>query len=99
MEYPFWVNDFNKIKSHVKNYPLASKIFEYPSSFWYGGFRRKSDNWLEGSIKRLLNRGKDSGRSDDQDENINATIIRGSGKAFSAGYDLTKEIKSDMFNP
>tara|TARA_B100001287_G_scaffold67505_1_gene55319 strand:- start:1349 stop:2188 length:840 start_codon:yes stop_codon:yes gene_type:complete len=25
----------------------------------------------------------------DQDENINATIIRGSGKAFSAGYDLT----------
>ena len=25
----------------------------------------------------------------DQDENISATIIRGSGKAFSAGYDLT----------
>jgi endoglucanase len=56
MEYPFWVNDFNKIKSHIKNYPLASKIFEYPSSFWYGGFRRKSDNWLEGSIRRLLKR-------------------------------------------
>lgn len=56
MEYPFWVNDFNKIKSHINNYPLASKIFEYPSSFWYGGFRRKSDNWLEGSIRRLLKR-------------------------------------------
>ena len=27
----------------------------------------------------------------DQDKNINATIIRGSGKAFSAGYDLTKD--------
>lgn len=27
----------------------------------------------------------------DQDQNINATIIRGSGKAFSAGYDLTKD--------
>ena len=25
----------------------------------------------------------------DQDENVSATIIRGSGKAFSAGYDLT----------
>ena len=29
--------------------------------------------------------------NNDQDENINATIIRGSGKAFSAGYDLTKD--------
>lgn len=28
----------------------------------------------------------------DQDENINATIIRGSGKAFSAGYDLTGDL-------
>ena len=28
----------------------------------------------------------------DQDENINATIIRGSGKAFSAGYDLKGDL-------
>lgn len=29
--------------------------------------------------------------NNDQNENISATIIRGSGKAFSAGYDLTKD--------
>ncbi|MDA9623519.1 enoyl-CoA hydratase-related protein, partial [Rhodobiaceae bacterium] len=30
--------------------------------------------------------------SNDKDPNISVTVIRGSGKAFSAGYDLTKDI-------
>ena len=36
--------------------------------------------------------------NNDQDENINATIIRGSGKAFSAGYDLTKDPEEKHMN-
>ena len=33
--------------------------------------------------------------SNDKNSDISVTIIRGSGKAFSAGYDLTKEIDEE----
>ena len=28
LNYPFWVNDFDRVKDHRINYPLSSKIFE-----------------------------------------------------------------------
>jgi endoglucanase len=52
MNYPFWINDFDRIKNYRERYPLAGKIFEYPQSFWYGDVGDE----LEGSIRRLLKR-------------------------------------------
>lgn len=56
MDYPFWVNDFDRIKNYKEKYPLASKIFEYPQSFWYGDNPKKPKKHMEKSIRRLLNR-------------------------------------------
>jgi hypothetical protein len=56
MEYPFWINDFDRIKNYKDKYPLASKIFEYPQSFWYGDNPKKPKKHMENSIRRLLNR-------------------------------------------
>jgi endoglucanase len=56
MEYPFWINDFNRITNYQDKYPLASKIFEYPQSFWYGDNPKKPKKHMEKSIRRLLNR-------------------------------------------
>ena len=50
MEYPFWINDFNRIKNYQDEYPLALEIFKQPQAFWYGDVGKP----LEGSIKRLL---------------------------------------------
>lgn len=52
MDYPFWINDFDRIKNYRKRYPLAPKIFDYPQAFWYGDVGDE----LEGSIRRLLKR-------------------------------------------
>ena len=56
MEYPFWVNDFDRIKNYRDSYPLASEIFEQPQSFWYGDNPKKPKKHMEKSIRRLLNR-------------------------------------------
>lgn len=56
MNYPFWINDFDRIKNYKEKYPLASKIFEYPQSFWYGDNPKKPKKWMEKSIQRLLKR-------------------------------------------
>lgn len=56
MEYPFWINDFDRIKNYRKDYPLAGKIFEQPQSFWYGDNPKKPKKHMEKSIRRLLNR-------------------------------------------
>lgn len=56
MEYPFWINDFDRIKNYKDKYPLASKIFEHPQSFWYSDGPKKPKEHLEKSIRRLLNR-------------------------------------------
>ena len=57
MEYPFWVNDFDRIgKKYNSDYPLASEIFKHPSSFWYGDNPKKPKKHMEKSIRRLLNR-------------------------------------------
>ena len=57
MEYPFWVNDFDRIgKKYNDKFPLASEIFKHPSSFWYGDNPKKPKKHMEKSIRRLLNR-------------------------------------------
>tara|TARA_B100000925_G_C21982556_1_gene462991 strand:+ start:239 stop:1075 length:837 start_codon:yes stop_codon:yes gene_type:complete len=52
MNYPFWINDFNRIKNYEEKYPLALEIFKHPQSFWYGDVGDE----MEGSIKRLIKR-------------------------------------------
>jgi endoglucanase len=56
MEYPFWVNDFNRITNYQEKYPLALEIFKHPQSFWYGDNPKKPKKHMEKSIRRLLNR-------------------------------------------
>jgi endoglucanase len=56
MEYPFWVNDFNRISNYQEKYPLALEIFKHPQSFWYGDNPKKPKKHMEKSIRRLLNR-------------------------------------------
>ena len=57
MEYPFWVNDFDRIgHKYNQKYPLASEIFKHPSSFWYGDNPKKPKKHMEESIQRLLKR-------------------------------------------
>lgn len=56
MQYPFWVNDFNRITNYQDKYPLALEIFKHPQSFWYGDNPKKPKKHMENSIRRLLNR-------------------------------------------
>jgi endoglucanase len=56
MEYPFWIQDYNRISNYEKRYPLALEIFKHHVSNWYADNPRKSKDYLENSIKRLLNR-------------------------------------------
>lgn len=56
MDYPFWIQDFNRILNYQDKYPLAKKIFEYPQSFWFGDNPKKPKKHMEGSIQRLLKR-------------------------------------------
>ena len=58
MEYPFWVNDFNRIPNYQDKYPLALEIFKQPQSFWFGDNPKKPKKNMEKSIRRLLNRAK-----------------------------------------
>ena len=43
MNYPFWVNDFNRISNYQDKYPLALEIFKHPQSFWYGDNPKKTN--------------------------------------------------------
>lgn len=56
MEYPFWVHDFNRISNYQDKYPLALEIFKHPISSWYADNPRKSKDYLENSLKRILKR-------------------------------------------
>jgi len=57
LNYPFWVNDFDRVKDHKLTHPEVSKIFEQPVAFWYGAKRSKNAyKNLSKSIKRLLKR-------------------------------------------
>ena len=55
--YPFWVNDFDRVKDHRITHPEVAKIFEQPVAFWYGAKKNKNANKnLNKSLKRLLKR-------------------------------------------
>jgi len=57
MEYPFWVNDFDRIKDHKSQYPNIDKIFSYPVSFWFGTRQGRGPiKNLKNRMTRLLNR-------------------------------------------
>jgi endoglucanase len=57
LDYPFWVNDFDRVRDHRITHPSVAKIFEHPVAFWYGAKRNKNAYAkLKDSLKRLLNR-------------------------------------------
>lgn len=56
LNYSFWVNNFDRVKDHKQKYPLSSKIFEQPVSFWYGERNGKTIGKLDKSLTRLFNR-------------------------------------------
>ena len=56
LNYPFWVNDFDRVKDYKQKYPLVSKIFEYPTAFWYGERNGREMKDLDKSLKRLFRR-------------------------------------------
>lgn len=57
MDYPFYVNDFDRVKDHKQKYPAVSEIFKYPMAFWYGERNGKgSCGTVHKSISRLLKR-------------------------------------------
>ena len=58
IDYPFWINDFDRVKNHRDKYPSLQKIFESPISFWYGDNPKKSKEYLANSIRRLIKRAK-----------------------------------------
>ena len=56
LNYPFWVNDFDRVKDYKEQFPLATKIFENPVSFWYGSRNGKEMEQIDYSLQRLLRR-------------------------------------------
>ena len=56
LNYPFWVNNFDRVRDHKLKYPLSSKIFEHPVSFWYGERNGKCIGKLDKSLTRLFKR-------------------------------------------
>ncbi len=57
IDYPFWVNDFDRVKDHRITHPEVAKIFEQPVAFWYGAKKNKNATKnLDKSLKRLLKR-------------------------------------------
>ena len=56
MDYPFYVNNFDRVRDHALKYPLVKKIFEYPVAFWYGQRNGKPVKHLEKSLARLFRR-------------------------------------------
>lgn len=58
-DYDFWVPDFDRAGKCAKQYPIISKIFDYPYAFWFGWKqgKKKFEN-LDKRVKRLLNRAR-----------------------------------------
>lgn len=56
MNYPFWIQDFNRITNYQDKYPLALEIFKHPQSFWFGDNPKKPKKKMTESIQRLLKR-------------------------------------------
>lgn len=57
MQYPFWVNNFDRVRDHKEQYPRVGEIFKYPMSFWYGERNGKGTcSTVHKSLGRLLKR-------------------------------------------
>jgi len=56
MHYPFYINDFDRVRDHRITHPKSAKIFDYPVSFWYGQRDGKPIRYLEKSLPRLFRR-------------------------------------------
>lgn len=56
LDYPFWVNDFDRVKNFKKDFPQVSKIFDYPVSFWYGDRQGKYSCHIDEGLGRLMKR-------------------------------------------
>jgi endoglucanase len=57
INYPFWVNNFDRVKDHRIEHPDVATIFEQPVAFWYGAKKNKNAYAkLTESLKRLLKR-------------------------------------------
>jgi endoglucanase len=56
MDYPFYVNNFDRVRNYAEQYPLVTKIFEHPVAFWYGQRNGKPIKHLEKSLARLFRR-------------------------------------------
>ena len=56
IDYPFWVNNFDRVKDHKQEFPNVSKIFEQPVSFWYGDRKGKNTCSIDNGLRRLMKR-------------------------------------------
>lgn len=56
LDYPFWVNNFDRVKDHRKTHPLVAKIFKHPVSFWYGDRKGKYTCHIDEGLGRLMKR-------------------------------------------
>ena len=57
INYPFWINNFDRVKDHRLTHPEVAKIFEYPVAFCYGAKKNKNAySKLTQSLHRLLKR-------------------------------------------
>ena len=56
MDYPFFVNNFDRVKNHKLQFPAVSEIFKHPVSFWYGSRNGKEMEKIDYSLQRLLRR-------------------------------------------
>jgi len=56
MDYPFYINDFDRVKDHKLKYPSVSKIFDQPVSFWFGERNGRGTCNLDKRLKRFFKR-------------------------------------------
>jgi endoglucanase len=56
IQYPFWVNDFDRVKNYRSEHPLVAEIFKNPVSFWYGSRKGKPVEKVKLGVQRLLRR-------------------------------------------
>lgn len=57
MHYPFYVNNFDRVRNYTDRFPQVKTIFQYPVAFWFGVKQgKRSLNKLEHRVNRLFKR-------------------------------------------
>ena len=59
MDYPFYVNNFDRVQDHRIKHPSVACIFEQPMAFWYGERNGKPMDKIDKSLARLFKRAGD----------------------------------------